>query len=49
VRNLAAIDRRDCRADAERRFSDDAIVAQYEQLYLELAGTSAAATAPARA
>jgi glycosyltransferase involved in cell wall biosynthesis len=49
VRNLGAIDRRDCRADAERRFSDDAIVAQYEQLYLELAGTSAAATAPARA
>jgi glycosyltransferase involved in cell wall biosynthesis len=33
VRKLPTIDRRVCRAEAERRFSDDAIVTEYEKLY----------------
>jgi len=33
---LASIDRAQCRAEAERRFSTDAVVTEYENLYLEL-------------
>ena len=36
VRRLAEIDRSFCRAEAERRFSDRAIVDAYEQLYREM-------------
>jgi glycosyltransferase involved in cell wall biosynthesis len=36
VRELARIDRRYCRADAERRFSDDQIVGEYVRLYEQL-------------
>jgi len=36
VCRLSAIDRAACRAEAERRFSDDAIVTEYERLYRSL-------------
>jgi glycosyltransferase involved in cell wall biosynthesis len=36
VQQLGDIRRAACRAEAERRFSDDAIVAEYERLYQEL-------------
>lgn len=36
VRRLPEIDRRTCRAEAERRFSDTAIVGEYEAIYYEL-------------
>jgi glycosyltransferase involved in cell wall biosynthesis len=36
VRRLPEIDRAVCRAEAERRFSTEAIVDDYESLYLEL-------------
>lgn len=36
VQRLHEIDRADCRAEAERRFSDSVIVDEYEHLYLEL-------------
>jgi glycosyltransferase involved in cell wall biosynthesis len=36
VRRLPEIDRHTCRAEAERRFSDTAIVGEYEALYREL-------------
>lgn len=45
VERLPAIDRAVCRAEAVRRFSDDAIVAEYEALYRSLVSTSALANA----
>ena len=36
VGRLGEIDRSYCRAEAERRFSDDAIVNAYEKLYHEM-------------
>ena len=36
VQHLSKIDRAVCRAEAIRRFSDDAILAEYEQLYYRL-------------
>ena len=36
VGRLNEIDRANCRAEAERRFSNDAIVRQYEKLYFEM-------------
>ena len=38
VRRLPELDRRACRSEAERRFSDTAIVGEYEALYRELLG-----------
>lgn len=38
VGRLAELDRAACRAEAERRFSDTAIVGEYEALYRRLAG-----------
>jgi glycosyltransferase involved in cell wall biosynthesis len=40
VGRLATIDRARCRSDAEHRFSDAAIITQYERLYQEMAGGS---------
>lgn len=39
VERLPAIDRTVCRAAAERRFSSDAVVSAYEQLYEEMIGS----------
>jgi glycosyltransferase involved in cell wall biosynthesis len=39
VERLPFIDRAACRADAERRFSNDAVVSAYEQLYEEMIGS----------
>ncbi|MGI8960850.1 MAG: glycosyltransferase family 4 protein [Bryobacteraceae bacterium] len=36
VSRLGEIDRANCRAEAERRFSDEVIVSEYERLYLRL-------------
>jgi glycosyltransferase involved in cell wall biosynthesis len=36
VQQLSKIDRKACRAEGVRRFSDDAILAEYEQLYYRL-------------
>jgi hypothetical protein len=33
---LSEIDRARCRAEAERRFSDSAVVDEYERLYMQL-------------
>jgi glycosyltransferase involved in cell wall biosynthesis len=40
VPKLPTINRRDCRAEAERRFSDTAIITEYEQLYQRMLGHS---------
>jgi hypothetical protein len=36
VERLPTIDRRQCRDDAERRFSQHALVTAYENLYVEV-------------
>jgi glycosyltransferase involved in cell wall biosynthesis len=41
VDRLPSIDRAACREDAERRFSNEAVVAAYERLYEELTGAGA--------
>jgi hypothetical protein len=36
VRQLPSLDRRVCRSEAERRFSDDVVIGQYVALYQQL-------------
>ncbi|MDQ1682150.1 MAG: hypothetical protein QOH99_691 [Frankiaceae bacterium] len=44
VRNVGRLDRRDCRADVEKRFTADRMVDDYERLFAAIAGEGSAAS-----